>query len=320
MARLSPKIYYGGVKMTLAEKLFDSFKYKEKFTLLDAYNEVGEKPQETIRARIYDNIGIYFERIAKGIYKTIGSDKEACILIEGDGRDLSMLEDESIDCILTDHPWLDMKSNKGGTRAFAVYDCFKYSKEDFVEKARVLKDGCFLVEVLPAENENNYEYLYQVKQYAKEAGFIYYSKVPWKKGSFVSNTGRKSKNTQDIMIFSKGKARSMRIDKKKSDQMGGMCYMSGCNGMLPTMFDVQPVPKNIRIHQSELPVSLCEQILQFVTYSGEIVLDSFAGSGVVGEASLNIGRSCILIEILKANIEKIKQRFENNLIYQTVMG
>ena len=86
------------------------------------------------------------------------------------------------------------------------------------------------------------------------------------------------------------------------------------------MFDVQPVPKNIRIHQSELPVSLCEQILQFVTYSGEIVLDSFAGSGVVGEASLNIGRSCILIEILKANIEKIKQRFENNLIYQTVMG
>jgi len=34
---------------------------------------------------------------------------------------------------------------------------------DFKEKARVLKDGCFLVEVLPAENENNYEYLYQIK-------------------------------------------------------------------------------------------------------------------------------------------------------------
>ena len=89
-----------------------------------------------------------------------------------------MIEDESIDCIFTDHPWLDLKLNKGGTRSFAKYDCFKYTLEDFEEKVRVLKNGCFLVEVLPAENENNYEYLYQIKQYAKAAGFIYYSKVP----------------------------------------------------------------------------------------------------------------------------------------------
>jgi len=143
-----------------------------------------------------------------------------------------MIRDESIDCILTDHPWLDLKSNRGGTRKFAQYDCFKYTQKDFEEKARVLKPGCFLVEVLPAENENNYEYLYQIKQFAKKAGFLYYSKVPWKKGSFVSNIGRKSKNTQDIMIFSKGKARNMRYDKKKSTETGKDCYMGGCKGML----------------------------------------------------------------------------------------
>lgn len=305
--------------MILAEKLFRCFKGKETFTLQAAYESNSDKPKETIRARIYDNLGVRFTRLAKGIYRTIDSYEEACIILEGDGRDLSMLEDNSIDCILTDHPWLDMKSNKGGTRAFAVYDCFKYSLEDFKEKARVLKEGCFLVEILPAENENNYEYLYQIKQYAKEAGFVYYAKVAWKKGTFVSNTGRKSKNTQDVMIFSKGKARSMRYDKKKSDITGKDYYMSGCSGMLPTMFDVQPVSKKNRIHQSELPVSLCEQILQFVTYEGEVVLDSFAGSGVVGEAALHTKRSCILIEILKENVEKIKQRLGNNILFQPVM-
>lgn len=304
--------------MILAEKLFNCFKGKEFFSLQEAYLINEEKPKETVRARIYDNLGIKFERIAKGLYKTIDLQEE-CIVIEGDGRDLSMLKDESIDCILTDHPWLDLKSNKGGTRAFAEYDCFKYTLEDFKEKARVLKQGCFLVEVLPAENENNYEYLYQIKQYAKEAGFIYYSKVAWKKGTFVSNTGRKAKNTQDIMIFSKGKARKMRFDKKKSDMVGMDVYMSGCNGMLPTMFDVQPVSKKNRIHQSELPVSLCEQILGFLTYKGEIVLDSFAGSGAVGEAALNTKRSCILIEILKENIDKIKKRLGNHILYTTVM-
>lgn len=122
------------------------------------------------------------------------------------------------------------------------------------------------------------------------------------------------------MIFSKGKARSMRYDKKKSGATGKTCYMSGCNGMLPTMFDVQPVPKNKKIHQSELPLSLCEQILQYITYEGEVVLDSFAGSGVIGEAALNIKRSCILIEILKDNIEKIKKRFDRNIIFQPLMG
>lgn len=304
--------------MTLAEKLFNCFKEKESFSLKEAYEQNDDKPRETIRARIYENLGIKFQRITKGVYRAITSDSEQCILIEGDGRDLSMLKDNSIDCILTDHPWLDMKSNKGGTRAFALYDCFRYTLEDFKEKARVLKQGCFLIEVLPAENENNYEYLFHIKQMAKEAGFLYYSKVTWKKGTFVSNTGRKAKNSQDIMIFSKGKARNMRYDKKKSDKTGRRCYMSGCNGMLPTMFDIQPVSQKEKIHQSELPVELCERIIEFVTYEGEIILDSFAGSGVVGVAALNKKRSCILLEILKENIEKIKNRF-NNLLYETVL-
>lgn len=77
------------------------------------------------------------------------------------------------------------------------------------------------------------------------------------------------------MIFSKGKARNMRYDKKKSDMTGEKHYMSGCKGMLPTMFDVQPVARKNKIHQSELPVELCEKILEYVTYEGEIVLDSF---------------------------------------------
>ncbi|MBQ3163617.1 MAG: site-specific DNA-methyltransferase [Lachnospiraceae bacterium] len=305
--------------MSLAEKIFTCFQGKEDFTLKEAYQQNINKPKETIRARIYDNLGIKFERVAKGIYKTIDTGKETCVVIEGDGRDLAMLKDNSIDCILTDHPWLDMKSNKGGTRAFAVYDCFKYTLGDFKEKARVLKAGCFLVEILPAENENNYEYLYQIKKYAKEAGFIYYSKVTWKKGTFVSNTGRKAKNSQDVMIFSKGKARNMRIDKKKTDATGEISFMSGCNGMLPTMFDVQLVTKKDRIHQSELPLTLCEQILQYVTYEGEVVLDSFAGSGVVGEAALNMKRNCILIEILKENVEKIKNRLGQNRMFRPLM-
>lgn len=203
-----------------------------------------------------------------------------------DGRDLSEFADCSIDCIITDHPWNDRKANIGGGRKFALYECFNYTKDDFMEKASVLKDGAFLVEIIPAENETNYKYLYQIRAYAEECGLLYYSKVTWKKGTFVSNTGRKAKNTQDVMIFSKGKARALRLDAKKTKDTGTTCFMSGTNKMLPTEFNYQYVPKKERIHQAEAPVALIEDILSYVTLEGEIVLDQFAGSGAVGEVAL----------------------------------
>lgn len=241
---------------------------------------------------------------------TVNKGTAQCTLVEGDGRRLSWLKPESIDCIITDHPWLDLASNQGGNRSFSNYDCFRYEPGDFREKARVLKQGCFLAEFIPAENENNYEYLFQMKKMAKEEGLLYYCKVPWKKGKFVSNTGRKTKNTQDIMIFSKGKARNLRLDVKRSRQAGVPCYMSGTNGMLPAMFDVEPVPKCHRLHQSELPVPLCEDLLEYLTLEGEVILDQFAGSGSIGVASVRQGRSCILIEKTQTNIEIIRQRLE----------
>lgn len=302
----------------LADSIFKCFKELEKFSLKDVYNRYTDKPKETVRARIYENIGIKFQRIAKGVYQTIEG-MESCVAIEGDGRNLSILNDNSIDCILTDHPWLDVKSNRGGDRHFALYDCFKYTVDDFKEKARVLKDGAFLVETLPAENENNYDYLYQIKKFAEKSGFLYYSKVTWKKGSFISNTGRKAKNTQDVMIFSKGKARNLRVDAKKSNILGKPVFMSGTNSMLPTMFDFQPVLTKNRIHQSEMPLGLIEKILDYVTKQGEIVLDSFAGSGVVGEACLKKKRNCVLIELLHENVEKIKTRLGNSLFFREIL-
>ena len=288
---------------------------RESFTMQEAYAAIPSKPKTTIRARIYDNLGIRFEKISKGIYKSIDTDKN-CVLIEGDARDLSIIEDNSVDCIIADHPWEDKKSNKGGNRHFtSTYDTFEYTVADFKEKARVLKEGSFLVELIPAENENNFDYLYSVKKMAQEAGFEYYAKVPWTKGDFVANTGRKAKNSEDLMFFSLGKARSLRIDAKKTKALGTTQYMSGTNGMLPTAFNVSPVPRNEKIHESEKPVELWELVLEHISFEGEVVLEQFAGSGSGGEAIVNKGRIGILIELLHENIKKISERL-NLIMYE----
>lgn len=125
----------------------------------------------------------------------------------------------------------------------------------------------------------------------------------------MNNTGRKSKNTEDMMIFSLGKARNLRPDAKKDKAEPSVKhYMSGANGMLPTEFDVQPTEKKDKLHQSEKPVKLVEQLLDFFTLEGELVVDQFAGSGVVGQACINKNRLCILIEYCKEFVDKIASR------------
>ena len=99
--------------------------------------------------------------------------------------------------------------------------------------------------------------------------------------------------------------------------------MSGANGMLPTAFtfeedendiglpdafSIAPPGKKERIHQAEKPVELMEQILKFITLEEEVVLDQFAGSGVLGEAALNLNRNCILIESNEEMYQKIINR------------
>lgn len=290
----------------IIKNLIDAF-HGTSFTLKEAYQVNPDVNQDSVRARIYENLGKAFERISRGVYMT---KDEQCIVIEGDGRDLSMIKDNIVDCIITDHPWADKKSNKGGTRNFADYEVFNYELKDFKEKARILKEGSFLCEIIPAENAANYEYLYQIKQLAKKAGFEYYAKVPWKKGTFVSNTGRKAKNTEDLLIFSKGKPRKLRPDKQRGLDTDGnpTRFMSGANGMLPTCFDIQAVPRKKQIAQSEKPPELFEQLLDYLTKEGELVLDQFAGSGSVGEACIHKNRKCILIEYMKEKVERIAER------------
>lgn len=290
--------------MSLAKSLNKRFEGSE-FTLKQAYEAIPDKPKETVRARIYDNLGIYFEKLGRGVYRaTLGNDK--CVLINGDGRDLSMINDSSIDCIVTDHPW-ECPSNKGGNRDFSEYNTFKYSIEDFKEKARVLKEGSFLIEVLPAENESNYEYLYNIKKMAKECGFKYYAKVPWRKGTFVSNTGRKAKNTEELLIFSKGKARNLRLDSKRSTDNNPV-YMSGTNGMLPTEFNIQSLTLKEKINQSEKPIELWIELIPYVTKEHERILDQFAGSCNVGLAALSLNRTSVMIEKDLNSLLKVVKR------------
>ena len=326
--------------------LFEYFLDDENFSIQDATHLVKyvrnmSVNNESIRARIYEGVekGI-FTRISRGVYKVtsqLDKNKSTCLLINGDGRDLSMLKDESIDGIITDHPYNLQQALTGGNRKFATFELFRYENKDFKEKQRVLKNGAFLVEFLPEESEINFDYLYEIKKMAQENGFKYFAKVSWKKGNFVSNTGRKSKNAEDVMIFSKGEPRTLKIDAKKNLSVARenninikgknsyeirdilqecgltVYYMKGTNGMLPTNFDYQPKNIKDKIMEAEKPVELIEEIIEYISKPYETLLDQFAGSGNFVIACSNKNRNSIAIEKDDNMFEKMKENIEKKL-------
>ena len=156
---------------------------------------------------------------------------------------------------------------------------------------------------MPEESSGNWKYLYRVKHLATQVGFEYYAKVPWKKGTFVSNTGRKSHNTEDVILFTKGKPIAWRKDASYASNV----YMSGIR-MLPTHFNVQPPQGELRIQKSEKPVKLLKDILEYVVPEGGVVLDQFAGSASTAKACEELGLNCICIECDASRIDAAADR------------
>ena len=119
----------------------DCFTLKEA---IETVKQVKEVKEPSVRGRIYEGIdkGL-FERVGKGVYTVKRTDaagnESSCLLINGDGRDLSMFADNSFDALITDHPYKSDKPLKGGNRDFAVYESFQYTQKDMDEKYRVLK-------------------------------------------------------------------------------------------------------------------------------------------------------------------------------------
>lgn len=289
-------------QVSIAKQIHSKFKDKGEFKLPDVY-PLFENKKETVRARIYTNLGIMFEKVSRGVYKCSSDNGSKSLIIEGDGKDLSMVPDESIDAIITDHPWEDHKNLKGGSRNFINgfnNKCFSYNEKDFTEKARVLKDGHFLVEMLPEISGTNWPYLFEIMKMAERAGFKFYTQVAWKKGKTSINMGRKKRNKEMLYFFTKGEARRMRRCNRAT-----IDKMSGTRSLLPAEYDFNPIPPKKRDHPVEKPLELMMNIIHQVTEVGEIVLDQFSGSFKTMFAALATGRHSISIELQKEYVKKV---------------
>lgn len=66
-----------------------------------------------------------------------------------------------------------------------------------------------------------------------------------------------------------------------------------------------------KIHPTQKPVEILRYFVELLTNPGDLVLDTFAGSGSTGKACEESGRDCILIEQDKSMYKKMSEQFNN---------
>ena len=285
------------LKTILSEKAMSLQEIYEKVKI-SGYETQGKTLECSVRARISENNE--FKRVSHGVYVLKSETNTTSVLVEGDGRKLDeYLEEESVDLIVTDHPWENAKAHKGGNRSYANYDTFNYTLEDFKQKAKVLKDGAYLVEFLPMESATNYEYLYNLKQMAKQCGLNYYAKFIWR-GAKNINTGRTTKGYSEIVSFYKGK-KPRKLSRPEVNAYQTTEILSYEVEML--------LSRKERVHESEKPIELYEYILKQFSRENDLVVDSFGGSCNLVEAARRMGRNCLVIEKAQKYVAAAAERF-----------
>ncbi|MGM0437940.1 MAG: DNA methyltransferase [Bacillota bacterium] len=256
MQQVAMKLKNKRGKQTRTDKILQAIlETGGKAQLKEIYEKLNAQGDEKnyIRTNIYRNLESYktdnakFRRVGKkgeGIYEIspqvfMAIDKKTnanSLIVHGDGRNMNMIEDNSIDAILTDHPWEDKKAHRAGNQKDFTNDysdtTFKYNINDIRNKYRVLKQGRFCVEILPQKNGTNANYLRKVEQMFEQVGFEFYAEANWVKGELKPvrtmngkikkaletaqiYTGRTIKDNQKILFFTKGKPRKLRPYKAK---------------------------------------------------------------------------------------------------------
>lgn len=238
------------------------------------------------------------------------SENNSGIIFQKDSLMLDELENDSVHLILADHPYPIVSGTNRNFNSNYIEHTLKYTQDHFNQKARILKEGGFLVEFLPELKENNTGYIAMILDMAKKAGFNFYVKIPWYKaelrdGKLIDGSafvGRKAV-LEEVYIFSKGTPRKLRFRKQGNVSR----YESGAKIMFPAIFMIPTkIPKK-RIHKAEKPEALFETLINSLTNEGEVVLDQFAGSFNGFKTSVKLNRITIAYEI-----GEIKKMFPEN--------
>ena len=257
------------------------------------------------------------------------------IIINGDSRNMSEIESQSIHLIITSPPYWQLKdydnnNQIGFNDSYEEY--INYLNLTWQECFRVLKDGCRLCinigdqfarttyygryKVIPIHSE--------IIRFCETLGMDFMGQIIWKKATTMNTTGGATimgsypyprngivkLDFEYILLFKKHgvapKPTELQKEESKITKDEWNTYFNG-----HWYFPGTKQNKHIAMFPEELPIRL----IKMFSFTNETVLDPFLGSGTTSIAAKKLLRNSVGYEINSNFIKIIQEKLNKNDIF-----
>lgn len=127
-----------------------------------------------------------------------------------------------------------------------------------------------------------------------------------KVSSIVYKLIKEGKDLESAFSIAKQEAAKMLADRKRKDNL--------IQCVIPNTITYSGGLGKDKIHPTQKPVEILEYFVELLSNQGDLILDTFAGSGSTGIAADSRNRNCILIERDSQMFNKMQERINDNVL------
>ncbi len=309
------------------------------------------KSNERVRNRLMQLRDHPNEQIQNVLSKEFGSDEPITdygmhyqspdylkdVVVEGDTRKvMRLLPDGCIHLTFTSPPYYN-------ARDYSIYKSYQqyldFLGEVFAEVHRITKEGRFLlVNTSPVivarfsrkHASKRYPIPFDLHRIICDLDWEFIDDIIWAKpevsvknrnGGFQQHRKplgyKPNATTEYVMVYRKRSPRlldwNMRQYPKEVIEASKVCGRFEKTNL----WQIDPVSD--KIHSAVFPDELCDRVLQYYSYIGDLVFDPFAGSGTLGRAAQRLNRSFFLTELEPRYVERMKDTMsgDNSMQHRT---
>lgn len=259
------------------------------------------------------------------------------IILGNCAEELSQMEDESIQLIITSPPYADQRKNTyGGIHPDDYVEWFLPISSELM---RVLKpQGTFILNIKEkVVNGERHTYVLELIQALRAQGWLWTEEFIWhKKNSYPGKWPNRFRDSWERLLqfnkernfemyqdevrvpigdWSKSRLNNLSETDKIRDESRvksgfgkNVSNWAGRDTVYPTNVLHMATETNNKAHSAVFPEQLPEWFIKLFSKEGDSVLDPFAGSGTTLFVAHNLNRRAIGIEIMPEYVQLIKEK------------
>jgi len=255
------------------------------------------------------------------------------LVVKGDVLEtLKYVEDSSIHLTFTSPPYYN-------ARDYSIYQSYKqyieFLRDVFKEVLRITKEGRFFIlntspiiipRVSRQHSSKRYPIPFDIHHYLIDMGWEFIDDIIWVKPEACAknrNAGflqhrkplgyKPNAITEYLMVYRK------KTNKLLDWNIRQYPYKTIQESKVLNKYETSNVwyidPKFDKKHTAVFPLELCNKVIKYYSYKGDLVFDPFGGSGTFGKSALNLNRYFFLTEISSKYFERIKENFNQNCLF-----